>query len=636
MIHRVLRARPDLVVVSIALIAGGLGLATFDATSGPAAATAAPALDHFECYSAAATTTSSLRVSFGATPRQLLLKNRFAQGGFKAALGKVQMQCSPTQETVRVSGRSVTTPIMNPTARLVCWSMTANGLKLPPSLSMQNEFGTGLLKPTAARSLCMPSWRSATLTFPATTAPSNLDSYACFSAIEPAGASTFALPPSATLKDEYGTKTTKVGAPNMVCLPTLRGGAAGGWTKVVNATNYTVCFALPAGSVPSRTNYGKDQFGIGAVRVSGDTELCVPSVKAAVTPTTTTTMPDTTTTTPNNPGGAAPALHVVGNHLVTSSGTPVQLRGVNRPGPEYAAAEGDGVFDGPTDDNASIEAIKSWNVNAVRVPLNEDSWLGINGVNPAFNGAPYRAAIVDYVNRLNAEGIVAIVNLHFSAPGTTVPDDQSPMADEDHSPAFWQSVASTFADNHSVIFDVFNEPYPDNNLDTATAWSCVLNGGTCSGVSYPTAGMQQLVDVIRAAGATQPLMIAGPQYAGELDQWMAFEPADPLHQLIASVHIYGLPLDSPYRVSSTWDTYIAPLAAQVPIVIGEFGDTDCTSNFSTPLMTWADAHGISYLAWGWITSNCASEPALITDYNGTPTPFGAGVRAHLLQLAKEW
>ena len=352
--------------------------------------------------------------------------------------------------------------------------------------------------------------------------------------------------------------------------------------------------------------------------------------------TTPTSAPATTTTRPDPTDGSAPALHVAGNHIVTAAGNAVQLRGVNRPGPEYAAVEGDGIFDGPTNDDVSIAAMKAWGINSVRIPLNEDSWLGINNVDPAYNGAPYRAAIVDYVHRLNANGIIAIPNLHFSAPGGTVPDDQSPMADEDHSPAFWQSVASTFKGNPSVILDVFNEPYPDNNNDTTAAWSCVLNGGTCSGVSYQTAGMQQLVDVIRATGATQPLMIAGPEYAGDLDRWVRYEPIDPLHQLIASVHIYGLPLDSPYRVSSTWDTYITPVTAQVPVIIGEFGDTNCTSAFSPPLMTWADAHGVGYFAWAWVTSNCAGDPALITNYDGTPTPYGVGVRTHLLAQPKEW
>jgi endoglucanase len=332
----------------------------------------------------------------------------------------------------------------------------------------------------------------------------------------------------------------------------------------------------------------------------------------------------------------APAIRVVGNHIVTAAGRVVQLHGVNRPGPEYAAAEGWGVFDGPTDDDVSIARLRAWNVNAVRVPLNEDSWLGINKVNRVFNGLLYRLFVVDYVRRLNAHGIVAIINLHLSAPGAVVPDDQSPMADADHSPAFWRSVATTFKANHAVIFDLFNEPYPDSNRDTVAAWSCVLRGGTCAGVHYKTAGMQLLVNTVRATGATQPLMIAGPQYAGVTDRWLQYEPVDPKHQLIASLHIYGLPLDSPYRTPATWTKYIAPLAKKVPVVIGEFGDTDCTTRFSPPLMTWADRFGVSYIAWGWLVGSCSNEPSLITNYNGTPTKFGAGVRTHYLTRPDAW
>jgi hypothetical protein len=321
---------------------------------------------------------------------------------------------------------------------------------------------------------------------------------------------------------------------------------------------------------------------------------------------------------------------VSGNAIVDSAGRVIQLRGVNRSGAEYACAEGWGFFDGPTDDPASIAAMKSWHVNAVRLPMNEDCWLGINGVNAAYSGANYQSAIVRYVNDLNARGIVVILNLHFSAPGATIPKGQVPMADRDHSPAFWSSVATTFKNNHSVLFDLFNEPYPNNNQDTAAAWSCVLNGGTCSGVNFTAAGMQEMTNAVRNTGATQPLIIAGPQYAGVVDQWSQYKPNDPLHQLVASIHIYGLPLDSPCRLPSCWDGVMAPLATTTPIFIGELGDTNCTSNFSPPLMTWADAHGVSYTPWAWNVSNCAGDPSLITDYNGTPTAYGVGVRNHLL------
>jgi hypothetical protein len=332
------------------------------------------------------------------------------------------------------------------------------------------------------------------------------------------------------------------------------------------------------------------------------------------------------------PSGAAPSVSVSGNRLVDQYGNTVQLHGVNRSGAEYACAEGWGIFDGPTDDDTSIGYIKAWNVNAIRLPMNEDCWLGINGVNSAYSGANYQSAIVDYVNRLNAHGMIVILNLHFSAPGTTVPDGQFPMADRDHSNDFWTSVATVFKNNPSVMFDLFNEPYPDSNNDTTAAWTCVLNGGTCPGVPFVAAGMQEMTNAVRATGATQPLMIGGPQYAGVVDQWLQYKPNDPLHQLVASIHIYGLPLDSPCRLQSCWDGTMAPLATTTPIVIGELGDTDCTSNFAPPLMTWADQHGVSYTPWAWNVGSCGGEPSLIRDYTGTPTPYGLGVKQHLLSL----
>lgn len=53
-----------------------------------------------------------------------------------------------------------------------------------------------------------------------------------------------------------------------------------------------------------------------------------------------------------------------------------QLRGVNRSGGEYSCIKNLGIFEGRVDE-ASIESIKSWHVNVVRIPLNEECWLGI-------------------------------------------------------------------------------------------------------------------------------------------------------------------------------------------------------------------------------------------------------------------
>jgi endoglucanase len=334
--------------------------------------------------------------------------------------------------------------------------------------------------------------------------------------------------------------------------------------------------------------------------------------------------------------GAVPApLSVRMNHLVDHQGRIIRLTGVNRSGAEYGCAEGWGIWDGPTDSDSAIRAMAGWHINAVRIPLNEDCWLGVNGVKAAYSGANYRAAIAAYVIRLERFGMIPILNLHFSAPGHKVPDGQAPMADEDHSPAFWRSLATYLKNDHHVIFDLFNEPYPDSNQDTLAAWSCVLNGGTCPGVSFRAAGMQQLVNVIRSTGATQPLMIAGPQYAGDLDRWLQYEAHDPLHQLIASIHIYE-PNWAPCDMQACWVSQIARVAAKVPVIEGEIGSKNCRGGSIGQLLNWSDAHGVSYLAWAWNVGSCSGEPSLITGYNGAPTPtYGLCYRDHLVALDAE-
>ena len=143
------------------------------------------------------------------------------------------------------------------------------------------------------------------------------------------------------------------------------------------------------------------------------------------------------------PAASPPGIAVAGGRLVTGWGAPLRVAGVNRSGSEYACAQGWGLFDGPTDD-ASISAITAWHVNAVRVPLNEDCWLGINGVNPAYAGANYQTGIREFVGRLRAHRLDVILDLHWGAPGTQLALGQEQAPDADHAPAFWSSVASQY------------------------------------------------------------------------------------------------------------------------------------------------------------------------------------------------
>jgi hypothetical protein len=353
------------------------------------------------------------------------------------------------------------------------------------------------------------------------------------------------------------------------------------------------------------------------------------------------------------------SISIQGNHFVNGAGQTVRLLGVNHPSLEYACQQGYAYNDGNMN-AADAAAIASWHATAVRVPLNEDCWLGINGQpsnsqnpQPPLTMAGYRQAVESYVAQLNNAGLYVILDLHWTAPGALVADGQRAMPD-DNSAAFWSSVASTFASNPAVVFDAFNEPYSAaavNDPARPVSWDCWKSGACLvpndkdsvpnadDAHLYIAVGMQALVDAIRGAGAHQPILLGGLNYANDLSQWLAHEPSDPDGQLAASFHNYqGLACDN----QACWDAQIAPVAAQVPVVGGEFDQDICNpSTFDVDYMNWADQHGVSYLAWGWwvlspqeITAAGCSAYYLITDPNGTPAaPNGVNLHDHLATLA---
>ena len=241
----------------------------------------------------------------------------------------------------------------------------------------------------------------------------------------------------------------------------------------------------------------------------------------------------------------------------------------------------------------------------------------INGV----GGATYRAAITDYVNMLNSFGLYAVLDLHWSAPGNTESTGAQPMPDADHAPAFWESVASTFISNHAVLFDLFNEPHD-------VSWSVWLNGGIVSGSQ--AVGMQQLIDAVRSTGATQPvlaegLLVDGVDPGGVLGtDWLTYAPTHPDGQLVASVHVYDQGSESEYADN------IGPVSKSFPVIVGELGETDCADEDIDAFMPWADQAGVSYIAWAWYVGSCSSYPSLVTNYDGAPTPYGAGYMSHLV------
>ncbi|HEV2124449.1 MAG TPA: glycoside hydrolase family 5 protein, partial [Chloroflexota bacterium] len=312
-------------------------------------------------------------------------------------------------------------------------------------------------------------------------------------------------------------------------------------------------------------------------------------------------------------------------------GKPVRLQGVNYSGAEYACVgstgkNGYGVWDGPAD-QALVDGFKSWNVRAVRIPLNETCWLGINGVTPAYSGANYQAEIARFVKLLTDNGIYAIVDLHWNAPGNHIAMGQQKMADRDHSPGFWYQVANTFKANPAVVFDLYNEP----RFQTAEDWICWRSGGCSvtkvdSTETFVAAGMQEMIDAVRWSGAKNAIILSGINWGNDLGLWTENKPTDLSNQLAAGFHNYN---DNFCNNVTCWNKKVADTAAGVPVVTTELGESDCAHTFIDAYMAWADPLNISYVGWSWNPHGCSDQPALVTDYAGTPTAYGVGLRDHL-------
>jgi endoglucanase len=350
------------------------------------------------------------------------------------------------------------------------------------------------------------------------------------------------------------------------------------------------------------------------------------------------------------PPGAIAGLRVQGNEIVNADGATVRLTGFNSAGAEYACVEGWGIFDGTEDPvrmpESVVRAMASWQgANTVRVPLNEQCWLGL-GVERAYGGAAYQRAVRDYVDLLTAHGLVAVLDLHRSAPGDARSENQEQMPDRDHSPTFWREVATAYRDDTSVVFDLFNEPWPYAEPDSTRAWECWRDGG-CSlpsqngGGTYTAAGMDELVKAVRSTGARNVLALGGIHWAEQLDRWLEYRPDDPLGNLVASFHNY--PHNKYCKDEDCYDTVLARVADAVPLYAGEIGpdaveevrgvgvvcsESGGLPGFSARILDWLDSHGAGWSAWTWNAwDDCYS---LVTDYGGTPSPvWGQQIRSRL-------
>jgi hypothetical protein len=330
-------------------------------------------------------------------------------------------------------------------------------------------------------------------------------------------------------------------------------------------------------------------------------------------------------------------VQVKGNRLVSAKdGTPIEIVGTNVSGLETGMVWRWAAF--VNAGSAFWSKVRNWNgsgVNAVRLPLNEASWLNYTCYDDgagsshsfytpigggAFQPDPkdaYQATVKKAVADATAAGLYVILDLHWGSPNNAVgqplcPIGQPAYADADHSLAFWKSVADTFKNNPAVMFELFNEPFGSNVYtnwvhQSGSSYSAgpdaimLRDGGAnhpfleqnnsngvvqTTNLTWHVAGMQEMVDTIRGEGAANVILSAPIGWAGEIETWLSSKPSDPIGQLGMAWHVYG------YKKGQT--PAMSVLAAGYPVVITETYGLGTIGGYG-----WAASHGIGYTWWGW-------------------------------------
>ena len=378
--------------------------------------------------------------------------------------------------------------------------------------------------------------------------------------------------------------------------------------------------------------------------------------------------------------GAAKGLHVVGNTLENRDGQKVVLHGTDISGSTYACEQNGGYGFSDTPSGDSLYApMAAWHINSVTLGINQDCWLGINGVKAQYSGRNYINWVKAQVKSMEKHGIYPVLGFFVGEPGSTTPNwyslgnGNAPMPDNDHAPLVWQEIANTFKNDPNVIFRLYEEPYPESTTTSLGAWKCWSQGDVqyrtssvrtsptppasvssvqhCNplnkdsqGTSYRAVGMQSLVNIIRGTGATNVIQIPGVAFAnmlsctptqspvacGFLDSADGVRVTDPASatapQLMADTDNYPDIGQDCGNIACVNASY-APVAARMPIDMGEAGVENNAKPF--PLIE-QFIHAYDNLHQSYYLSQWETWTDLIKSYDGTPhSGWGTWAYNHL-------
>jgi endoglucanase len=173
-------------------------------------------------------------------------------------------------------------------------------------------------------------------------------------------------------------------------------------------------------------------------------------------------------------------------------------------------------------------------------------------------------------------------------------------------------VSAYFRDAPNVLFDVWNEP-----------------AGGISAHSWQQSATE-VVQVIRAQGAKQPIIVGGIEYSRDLS-WVLGNPIRD-DNIVYAAHIY------PAHSRSQWDRWFGQVSKVYPVLATEWGFMDENraegpshlagdqAGYGEPFLEYLDERGI-----GWFTCWYDDEwqPPMFAKGWKAPTRYGAFVLERL-------
>lgn len=300
--------------------------------------------------------------------------------------------------------------------------------------------------------------------------------------------------------------------------------------------------------------------------------------------------------------GQLPRIKVDGNKFVNDQNEEIVFRGYNTSDPDKL--EKDGHWN-----DEYFAQIKEWGGNIVRFPVHPPRWrergkesyldLLDEGIELAEKYGLY--VIIDWHSIGNLRSELFFLPIYETSKKETF--------------EFWQLMAERYGQNPTVaFFELYNEPTTYNGRLGVSSWSAWK------------ALMEECITIIRGYGAKNIPLVAGFNWAYDLSVVME-DPIDAEGIGYVS-HPYPQKRTKPWEPQ--WEKDWGQVSNHYPVILTEIGYCAADArgahvpviddgSYVPAILDYTTEKGISLVIW---VFDPHWSPALLEDWNFTPTPHG--------------